>query len=52
MRSKVPYSSSFLILIVISVIMFITQCVDEYHPDIDTKDNLLVVNGSILQGDE
>ena len=52
MRRKHRFYSGFLIMIVISVIMFITQCVDEYHPDIDTKDNLLVVNGSILQGDE
>lgn len=52
MRRKHRFCSGFLILIVISVIMIITQCVDEYHPDIDTKDNLLVVNGSILQGDE
>ena len=52
MRSKVPYSSSFLILIVITVIMITTQCVEEYHPDIDTTDQLMVINGSILQGDE
>lgn len=52
MRRKVRSYSGFLILIVISVIMITTQCVEEYQPDIDTADGLLVINGSILQGSE
>lgn len=52
MRRKVRFYSSFLPLIVALVIMITTQCVEEYSPNIDTTDQLMVINGSILQGDE
>jgi hypothetical protein len=37
---------------VISVIIITTQCVEEYNPNLSTKDDLLVVNGSIIRGNE
>ncbi len=46
-----PYSG-LLALLVVSVIILTTQCVEEYNPDLSTDDNLLVVNGSIIRGNE
>ncbi len=52
MRCKVRSFSGLLPLIVISLIMMTTQCIEEYRPNIDAADQLMVINGSILQGDE
>jgi len=52
MRLKPRPYSSLLALLVISVTIFTTQCVEEYNPNLSTKDNLLVVNGSIIRGIE
>jgi len=41
-----------LALMVLSMIILVTQCVEEYNPDIAGKDNLLVVNGSIIRGEK
>jgi len=46
-----PYSG-FYALVVLSVIVLATQCVEEYNPNLPTKDHLLVIDGSILQGNE
>jgi hypothetical protein len=35
-----------------ALILITTQCVEEYYPNIDTSENLMVINGSILQGSE
>jgi len=34
------------------MIIITTQCIEEYNPSISTKDNLIVVNGSIIRGNE
>ena len=39
-------------LLGLSVIILITQCVVEYNPNISVNDNLLVVNGSIIRGND
>ena len=52
MRLKHLLNQGLLALIVISVIIITTQCVEEYNPNLSTKDNLLVVNGSIIRGNE
>jgi len=52
MRLKHRLNQGLLALIVLSVIIITTQCIEEYNPDLSTKDNLLVVNGSIIRGHE
>ena len=52
MRLKHRPYSGLLALLVISVIIITTQCVEEYNPNLSTNDNLLVVNGSIIRGNE
>ncbi len=42
------YSS--LALTVISLSILTTQCIEEYNPDLSSKNNLLVINGSIVMG--
>jgi hypothetical protein len=39
-------------LMVLFMIVLSTQCVEEYNPNIPTEDHLLVIDGSILQGNE
>ena len=52
MQLKHRLNQGLLALMVLSVVIIATQCVEEYNPDIAGKDNLLVVNGSIIRGDE
>jgi len=52
MRHRDRHYSGFYALIVLSVIVLTTQCVEEYNPNIPTQDHLLVVDGSILQGEK
>jgi len=52
MRHKHRLSPGLLTMMVISLIIITSQCVEEYNPNISTEDNLLVVNGSIIQGNE
>lgn len=52
MQLKHRLNQSLLALIVLSVIIITTQCIEEYNPDLDDIDNLLVVNGSIIRGNE
>ena len=52
MRRRDRTYSGYYALLVLSVIVFATQCVEEYNPNIPEKDQLLVVDGSILQGNE
>ncbi|MDX2429852.1 MAG: DUF4249 domain-containing protein, partial [Bacteroides sp.] len=52
MRLKYRPYSGLLALLVISVTILTTQCVEEYNANLSTEDNLLVVNGSIIRGDE
>jgi len=52
MRLKHRLNQGFLALIVLSMIIITTQCIEEYNPSISTKDNLIVVNGSIIRGNE
>jgi len=49
---KYRLNQGLLVLMGLAVIIIATQCVEEYKPDIAGKDNLLVVNGSIIRGDE
>ncbi len=52
MPLKHIFTRGLLSLMVLSVIILATQCVEEYTPDIAGKDQLLVVNGSIIRGTE
>ncbi len=52
MQLKHRLNQGLLALMVLSVIILATQCVEEYNPDIAGKDHLLVVNGSIIRGNE
>ena len=52
MRLKHRPGTGILALLVISVLIITTQCVEEYNPDLSTNNNLLVVNGSIIRGNE
>ncbi len=52
MRFKQRLNQGLLALMVLSVVVIATQCVEEFTPDIAGKDNLLVVNGSIIRGIE
>jgi len=52
MRLKNGLYPGLLALMVISVIIITAQCVEEYNPNMPDNDNLLVVNGSIIRGDE
>ena len=52
MRVKHRLNQGLLALIVLSVIILITQCIEEYNPDSSSEDNLLVVNGSIIRGND
>jgi len=52
MRHKHRLNQGLLALTVLSVIIITTQCIEDYNPDLSTKDNLLVVNGSIIRGHE
>jgi hypothetical protein len=46
-------SSSGLRTLTLMVLMLLnTQCVEEFNPDTDASDPLIVINGSILQGSE
>lgn len=46
------FFSGFYAWMVLSVLVVATQCVEEYDPNIAAMDHLLVVDGSILQGNE
>lgn len=50
MYLKRRHYQGLLALILLSVIIISTQCIEEYTPDISAKDDLLVVNGSIIRG--
>ncbi len=52
MRSKHILYKGLLKSLVISVIIISTQCVEEYNPNITANTNLMVVNGSIVRGNE
>ena len=52
MRHKHRLNPGLLALTILSVIIITTQCIEDYNPDLSTKDNLLVVNGSIIRGHE
>lgn len=52
MRLKKQIYPGLLALIVLSTVIITTQCVEDYNPNIPANDNLLVVNGSIIRGNE
>jgi hypothetical protein len=52
MRPKYQLNTGLLALILISLIIITSQCIEEYNPDVSSKNNLLVVNGSIVRGEE
>ncbi len=52
MRLKHRLHQGLWALMVLSVIIIATQCVEEYNPDLSAKNSLLVVNGSIIRGNE
>jgi hypothetical protein len=52
MRRNHRFHPGLLALIVLSVIIITTQCIEEYNPNLSVNENLLVVNGSIIRGNE
>ncbi|MEX0981500.1 MAG: DUF4249 domain-containing protein [Bacteroidales bacterium] len=40
------------LIILLLLIIITTQCIEEYDPNISVNENLLVVNGSIIRGNE
>ena len=52
MRIKQLLYPGFFMMIIISLLIITRQCIEEYNPNIDTKDDLLVINGSIVRGME
>lgn len=50
MPRKHRINKALIALLGVSIVLLISQCIEGYHPDIPFKDDLLVVNGSIIRG--
>lgn len=52
MRLKYRFHTGLWALMLVSLVVFVTQCVEEYNPKVSANDKLLVVDGSIIRGQE
>ena len=51
-RSKYRIDPGLLVALLVSLVFITVRCVEEYKPELEESDRLLVVNGSIILGDE